>query len=526
MSSEKSAQEESGVGKLSRRDFFKVTGAGAVAAGLASSAIAGHANGKDPMTHLGWEKEARGERFNRRPFEKDNPPYRVLGPTRNIEYLSPTMFRRNALAEYFNVPAGTTLVQYLTSRVNRNNLAATPLTVIDHPVNGRELIDFYQTVRNRDGFDLWAEDLKWVMEINPRHSVINAETSFERIIKDAYVGAQRTYNPHNSSRVTRPPESDFAGCNPTRYQPRGPREMSRLIKKIGYMFGAPIVRITRLNPDWFHDRHLGGRGFTRGERFTIQPHWQFAIVMGTPMSWETVYGNPLWGDSHEGYGMIGAYVAKMTNFVKNLGWPARPNDPGSGYDLCAVPIAVDAGCGEQGRMGICVTPEFGANFRPGMVVTNLPLEPDKPIDFGLKKFCENCKICAEHCPTQAITYGGVTNIGGRGYEGWMVDPGKCHNAWHSVPGGIPAMGVPGSGCRICQAVCPFTQKANWLHKAARNIAMRDPTGLSHRALVWMENAFYGSNPPEHYHYVDGSREFGVVNEQPWWMKSEDFLVRP
>jgi ferredoxin len=377
-----------------------------------------------------------------------------------------------------------------------NNLASTPYSVIDHPERGQVLIDFYQTVKNRDGFDFWAEDLYWALVLTPRLARINAETQFERILKNAYVNAQRTHNPHNATRVGRPPASDFAGCNPTRYEVKDPKEMSRLIKKVGHLFGSPLVRITRMNPDWYYDRGVlwPHRGFARGEPIEIQPHWEFAIVVGTPLMWETINGSPIWNDSHDTYGWTGTFTTKMTAYIKSLGWPARPNGPCSGYEVNSVPILVDAGVGEQGRLGICVAPEFGAAFRSGIILTNLPLEPDKPIDFGLRKFCERCQICAEHCPTQALTYGGVKEINGRGYEGWVCDVSKCHNAWHQVPGGIPPLGYPGSGCRICQSVCPFTQKSNWVHKVARDIAYVIPRGFPIERLFGWKKLFTGQIP--------------------------------
>ncbi|MCL2008825.1 MAG: reductive dehalogenase [Treponema sp.] len=503
---------------LSRRDFFKLTGAGAVAAGLAGSAIAGHANGADPTTWGSWEKEMLGERFNRKPFEVDTPPYRVLGRTRAVEYLSPTQNRRGeaALRPHFNVPDGMTVADYIRPRVNMNDFGATPLTVIDHPTRGAELRNFYQRLRDEDGYDVWAEDLYHLFVILPRQPRINNETVYERLLVAAFNNAIATHNNHYASRVTSL-QSDFDGVNQTQYPVLNPANMSRLIKKMGYLFGAPIVRIARLNHDFAYETHPGGRGYARGERVIPQPHWQYAIVMGHPMTWDGLDGAPLWGSSSHGYGQIGMTAGRMAAFVKSLGYPARPNDPASRYEYVMPPILVDAGVGEQGRMGIVITPEFGPNFRPGIVVTNLPLEPDKPVDLGIKKFCENCMICADHCPTGAITRGGVKNISGRGYEGWQVHIGKCHNSWQTVPG---------NGCLVCISVCPFSQKSNWLHKTARNIAVRDRTGLSHRALVWMEKTFYGTNPPEHYHYVEGSRDMsGVVKGQPWFFKTEDFLGR-
>jgi epoxyqueuosine reductase QueG len=45
-------------------------------------------------------------------------------------------------------------------------------------------------------------------------------------------------------------------------------------------------------------------------------------------------------------------------------------------------------------MNRMVNPLFGGNVRIGAVLTDLPLAVDKPIDFGLQKFCVKCKKCA------------------------------------------------------------------------------------------------------------------------------------
>ena len=42
--------------------------------------------------------------------------------------------------------------------------------------------------------------------------------------------------------------------------------------------------------------------------------------------------------------------------------------------------------------GFCITPELGGNFRTAVITTNMPLEIDKPIDFGLAEFCNKCKL--------------------------------------------------------------------------------------------------------------------------------------
>jgi len=73
-----------------------------------------------------------------------------------------------------------------------------------------------------------------------------------------------------------------------------------------------------------------------------------------------------------------------------LGYPASANHV-LHYDGLMVPLAVDAGLGELGRLGYLITKEFGPRVRLGAVTTNLPLIADKPINFGVQDFCNICK---------------------------------------------------------------------------------------------------------------------------------------
>jgi epoxyqueuosine reductase QueG len=57
-----------------------------------------------------------------------------------------------------------------------------------------------------------------------------------------------------------------------------------------------------------------------------------------------------------------------------------------------------AGLGWIGRNNLLVNPEFRSRFRLVTVLTNMPLEADRP----LNKDCGKCRKCLEPCPAQAI----------------------------------------------------------------------------------------------------------------------------
>jgi len=58
-----------------------------------------------------------------------------------------------------------------------------------------------------------------------------------------------------------------------------------------------------------------------------------------------------------------------------------------------------------GRNGLLITPQYGPRVRISKVLTDLPLVPDEPIEFGVTEYCEKCKRCAKYCPGQAILRG-------------------------------------------------------------------------------------------------------------------------
>lgn len=61
-------------------------------------------------------------------------------------------------------------------------------------------------------------------------------------------------------------------------------------------------------------------------------------------------------------------------------------------------VALAAGLGWIGRNNLLVTPQFGARVRLVTVLTDLPLEPGRSLEFG----CGECVRCLAPCPAGAI----------------------------------------------------------------------------------------------------------------------------
>ena len=103
---------------------------------------------------------------------------------------------------------------------------------------------------------------------------------------------------------------------------------------------------------------------------------------------------------------------------------------------------VRAGLGELSRIGeLALNPFVGPRFKSVVLTTDLPLVPDKPIDFGLQYFCSRCLKCARECPVSAIPFGGKVVF--NGYEIWKPDVERCayHAADMPPPGAAQAKPV-------------------------------------------------------------------------------------
>ncbi len=152
----------------------------------------------------------------------------------------------------------------------------------------------------------------------------------------------------------------------------------------------------------------------------------------------------------------GKTSSKKTKFLSLRAIPA-----GNGTGL-SIPIAIDAGLGQLGRMGLLVTPKYGPRIRLAKVITDMPLVADSPIDFGVKEFCESCMLCAEHCPSSAVSNGtmtweGLSPSNNPGTYKWYINSEKCYD-------------FNGFSCSNCKRVCPFTKPNNsWLHRMIRTV---------------------------------------------------------
>jgi epoxyqueuosine reductase len=133
----------------------------------------------------------------------------------------------------------------------------------------------------------------------------------------------------------------------------------------------------------------------------------------------------------------------LANWIRKKGWYADPKMGPNTEDVLMIPAAIAAGIGQLGKHGSLINKKLGSNFRLSMVLTDLPINVDAPESFGSEEFCENCQICVNACPPDAISNAKQLV---RGDKKWYVDFDKC----------IPYF-VDNLVCGICLAVCPWSR---------------------------------------------------------------------
>ena len=94
-----------------------------------------------------------------------------------------------------------------------------------------------------------------------------------------------------------------------------------------------------------------------------------------------------------------------------------------------------AGLGTIGRHSLLITPEFGSMVWLGAVLCSAELEAD-PLKEAI---CNNCNLCVEACPVNALETVEV----------------KQETCWNYAFGDDPAIKSWRIGCHKCRDVCPY-----------------------------------------------------------------------
>ncbi|RFP91091.1 reductive dehalogenase [Rhodobacteraceae bacterium 63075] len=244
-------------------------------------------------------------------------------------------------------------------------------------------------------------------------------------------------------------------------RPEDPARNAANIKAASYFLSVDAVGLSRC-PDWAWYSHDAA-----GEE--IDPAHDQAISMIIDQGYETMEGSS--GDdwiavaqsmrAYLRFSLLGGVIAQQ---IRNLGYKAKAHTVMDG-EVLQPPLLLLSGLGEVSRIGeVILNPYLGPRLKSGAVTTDMPISHDKPIDFGLQRFCEACNKCARECPSGAITAGPKLMF--NGYEIWKSDSQKCATYRITTKGG--AM------CGRCMKTCPWNLEGLFAEAPFRWAAMKAP----------------------------------------------------
>ena len=235
----------------------------------------------------------------------------------------------------------------------------------------------------------------------------------------------------------------YSPPNPNKVAIGTASEMTEEIKRVSRLFGADGVGVTAYDPRWHYTNSFSTKELCE-KPYAIPGDLPNVIVIVTSMHYDAIQSYPSATAGvavGHGYSRDCELVQTIATYILNLGYRAIAcvNDTSQ-----AIPYAIQAGLGEYGRNGLLITKDFGPRVRIGRIHTDLPLDHDQPLRFGVREFCDTtCRRCAEACPPQAISYGDPTDEVPNqsvtvGIRKWQVDPEKCFRfldqAGHRVRG--------------------------------------------------------------------------------------------
>jgi reductive dehalogenase len=161
------------------------------------------------------------------------------------------------------------------------------------------------------------------------------------------------------------------------------------------------------------------------------------------------------------FSLMGGIIGEQ---IRRLGYSARVHSVLDG-DVLQPPLLLLSGLGEVSRIGeVILNPYLGPRLKSGTVTTDLPMAHDKPIDFGLQRFCQSCNKCARECPSGAITAG--PKLMYNGYEIYKSDAEKC--ARYRITNAAGGM------CGRCMKTCPWNLEGLLAESGFRWLAMHVP----------------------------------------------------
>jgi len=351
----------------------------------------------------------------------------------------------------------------------------------DETVNPKNFFISYDITnyspKKSKGFDHWDYALRnasWHL------TDVVGEMKFEK------EGRVEGFTDHYSIQTQGPPEP---------IQLESSKATTAKVKKAARMFGAGDVGICELDERWIYSHHFN-RKTQEAPELKLPEGLKYAIMLVIPMDYELgkTFPAALSGTTTGlGYSTSLNCANSLAQFITNLGYKAIAslNDTAQ-----SIPMAIQAGLGEYGRHGLLISKKYGPNVRIAKVLTDLPLDIDSPIEFGVKQFCKNCRKCSDACPVKAIAKEApqeeAPNFSSHsGIKKWTVNAEKCFKFWVGS----------NSDCAICIRVCPYNKDySKWWNRLGIKLA----NSSLRKQMLWLNNKIgYGKR----------------VSPESWWKAS-------
>lgn len=263
----------------------------------------------------------------------------------------------------------------------------------------------------------------------------------------------------------------------SRHKIKDEKEFTSKVKGLVKFYGASLVGITDINEKWIYNTRFVRPEFSSeseakedvregkveknilGRKIKLPKGINKAIVIGIEMDEKAISTAPAQQAAAAAsitYSKMAFTISCVGEFIRSMGYRALQ----CGNDTAlSVPLAIDAGLGALGRIGLLVTPEYGPRVRIAKVFTDMPLKSDGPnVDFikVLEKYCKKCDKCAKACEVDAIpkdrdpTWKRESISNNSGILKYYIDVEKCFEFWVENS----------SDCGKCIAACPFSKIKN------------------------------------------------------------------
>jgi epoxyqueuosine reductase len=216
------------------------------------------------------------------------------------------------------------------------------------------------------------------------------------------------------------------------------------------------------------ERYLGREPESRVDATRLLPSARSVVVVGIsyaqpPPDLSRLSGQPegrvarfaLGHDYHDvlsdRLGRLGRFLAAWPEWPPEWGEPVWRSQVDAG-PLLERAFSRLAGVGFIGRNNCLIHPEWGSWFVLGVLISNAPLEADRP----LESRCGGCHRCVEACPTGALAHP------------YSLDARRCLS-YRTIetrgpiePDLAQRMGDRLFGCDACQEACPFNSRKDSL----------------------------------------------------------------